>query len=69
MENKFAFRLREARIDAGLSRKQLAEKLFVSERLVCFWENGKRECNFNMLLNISNILSCSIDYLLGKINI
>ena len=64
--NKFSERVKELRLERGLSRKELAEQLFVSVRLISFWENGQRECNFDMLIKISSLFSVSIDYLLGK---
>ncbi|MBQ8444317.1 MAG: helix-turn-helix transcriptional regulator [Clostridia bacterium] len=64
--NLFSKRIRELRIEKGLTRKQLANSLLVSERLISFWENGQRECGFDMLIKISNIFEVSIDYLLGK---
>ena len=64
--NKFSERLKELRIEKGLSRKELAEKLFVSERLISFWENSQRECGFDMLIKIATLFDVSIDYLLGK---
>lgn len=66
MEVKFAQRLKELRLENGLSCKQIAEKLCVSTRLVHFWESGERECNFDMLLKLSELLNTSTDYLLGK---
>ena len=64
--NKFAERLKELRGENGLSRQQLAKMLNVSVRLLSYWENGERECNFDMLITLSKILNCSIDYLLGN---
>jgi transcriptional regulator with XRE-family HTH domain len=64
--NKFAERLRDLRIENGYSRSALAEKLNISPRLVAYWENGQRECSFDTLINISELLNTSIDYLLGK---
>ena len=64
--NKFAERLKELRIEAGKSRSVLARDLNVSERLISYWENGKRECDFEMLIRISDLFNVSIDYLLGK---
>ena len=64
--NKFAERLKDLRIENGFSRLQFAEQLKVSERLVGYWENGQRECDFDTLIAIANILSTSVDYLLGK---
>nr|MDE5601231.1 helix-turn-helix domain-containing protein [Clostridia bacterium] len=65
---KFAERLKEVRIERNLSCKQLADNLQVSVRLVNFWERGERECGFEMLLRLSELLDVSIDYLLGKTN-
>ena len=64
--NKFKDRVFELRKEKGLSRSQLAELLSVSVRLISYWENGKRECDFDMLIAISKVFDCSIDYLLGK---
>ena len=64
--NKFAERLNELRIDAGKSRAELARELNVSERLISYWENGKRECDFEMLIRLADTFAVSIDYLLGR---
>lgn len=64
--NKFKDRVFELRKEKNLSRNQLAQMLSVSVRLICYWENGKRECDFDMLIALSNIFDCTIDYLLGK---
>ncbi|MBE5742357.1 MAG: helix-turn-helix transcriptional regulator [Clostridiales bacterium] len=66
MKNKFAEQLNSLRLESGLSRSQLAEKLNVSTRLVSYWENGQRECDFDMLIKIAEIFSTSVDYLLGR---
>ena len=66
MEHKFFERLSELRMESNLSRAQLAEKLRVSVRLISYWENGQRECDFDMLLKIAEFFSVSVDYLLGR---
>jgi transcriptional regulator with XRE-family HTH domain len=48
------------------SRAELAEKLNVSVRLISYWENGRRECDFDMLIKIADLFSVSVDYLLGR---
>lgn len=63
----FSLRLAELRREAGLTRKQLAEKLNVSPRLVSYWETGGRECPFDTLIAIADLLDTSVDYLLGRI--
>lgn len=64
--NKFAERVRELRLEMGLTRQDLAKRLNISVRLLSYWENAQRECDFDTLIALSNILDCSIDYLLGK---
>ncbi|MBQ2741057.1 MAG: helix-turn-helix transcriptional regulator [Clostridia bacterium] len=54
------------RIESNLSRAQLAKQLNVSVRLISYWETGKRECDFDMLIKIADLFSVSIDYLLGR---
>ena len=66
MENKFSEQISALRVENNLSRSQLAQKLGVSVRLISYWENGKRECDFDMLIKIANLFSVSIDYLLGR---
>ncbi len=66
INNKFAERLRELRLEAGLSRQELADKLNVSVRLLSYWENGQRECNFDTLITLATLLNSTTDYLLGK---
>ncbi len=66
MKNNFSKRLIETRTEKNLSRNELADKLNVTARLICYWENGERECSFDMLIKISEVLDVSIDYLLGK---
>lgn len=64
--NKFAERLNYLREQNGISRRQLAEQLNVSVRLISYWENGQRECDFDTLLRLSDVFDASVDYLLGK---
>ena len=66
MINKFSEQFKTLRIESNLSRADLASKLNVSVRLISYWENGERECDFDMLIKISDLFSTSIDYLLGK---
>ncbi len=66
MKNSFAKQLSGLRAENNLSRAQLAEYLNVSIRLISYWENGQRECDFDMLIKIAELFSVSIDYLLGR---
>lgn len=62
--NRFRENLKEMRISAGLTQKQLAEKLGVLERTISYWESGKRECDFDTLIKIAKFFGCNIDDLL-----
>ena len=64
--NEFAERLKESRIEMGLSRKTLAEMCGASVKAISQWEVGRSECDFDMLIKLSTALDISIDYLLGK---
>jgi len=66
--NIFKDRLRELRLEKQVSRKELANFLFVSERLISYWEGGKRECSFDMLIKIAQYFGVRVDYLLGVTN-
>ena len=64
--NKFYLRLRELRAEKNITRAELAEKLHVSVRLISYWETGKRECTFDMLIAIADTFDTTVDYLLGR---
>ena len=66
MENNFAKQLYSLRVENNFTRSQLADKLNVSVRLISYWENGKRECDFDMLIKIADLFSVSVDCLLGR---
>lgn len=66
--NKFSERLKELRLELGLSRKCLADLLFVNVRTISYWELGQRECNLDQLIKLAKVFNVSVDYLLGVDN-
>lgn len=54
------------RTENGLSQKQVANDLNISQGLLSHYENGKRECNLNLLVKIADYFDVSCDYLLGR---
>ena len=62
--SKFKDNLRELRLSAHLSQNQLAKQLGVLERTVSYWENGKRECDFDTLILIAKFFGVRVDDLL-----
>lgn len=53
------------RTERGLSQKQVANDLNISQGLLSHYENGKRECNLDLLVRIAKYFDVSCDYLLG----
>ena len=60
----------ERRKALGMTQMQLAEKLYVSDRAVSKWETGKSMPDVSIMIELSNILSISVQELLmgEKIN-
>lgn len=49
----------------GISQKQLAERINLSESIVSRYISGEREPKANVLANIATALNTTSDYLLG----
>ena len=61
----FSIRLKELRMNRGLSQRELAVIFKVSTGTVGNWEVGTREPDFNTLVNLAEFFNVSTDYLLG----
>lgn len=48
-------KLKELRVNAGYTQKQLAEKMNVSQTAIALWENGSREPSFDTIKEIAEI--------------
>lgn len=63
----FKDRLREKRIDAGLTQVQLAEKAGVTARTIQNYELGNRKpSNMEVIQKIADALDTTTEYLLGS---
>lgn len=51
-------KIRQARENAGLSQKQLAEALGLDQSAVSNWETGKSEPTLHNLRRMADILGC-----------
>lgn len=56
-------RLRDVRINASLTQKQVGERLGVTSQAVCKWESGVRSPGMRDILALSEIFGCSSDFL------
>lgn len=57
-------RIKEARLNAGLTQEQAAEKIMVSRQTVSNWENGKSLPDIASILTMSDLYQISLDELL-----
>ena len=61
----FGENLKMLRKKAGLTQKQLAERLWISKATVSYYEQSLRCPSPEILIKLSNIFHVSTDYLLG----
>lgn len=61
----FAYNLKRIRTHLGYKQADLAEELHMSQQAIAKWESGKAEPSISTLRDISTLLNCSIDELLG----
>ncbi len=66
MERKFPIILAELRKSRGLSQKEAAANLGISQALLSHYEKGIRECGQGFLLKAADYYGVSCDYLLGR---
>lgn len=59
-------RLKELRLEAGLTQKELANAINTSQQNIGLYENGKRNPKREILNRISKYFNVSINYLLGN---
>lgn len=56
-------RIKAKRKAAGITQKELAEKLGIKYKAIAMWECGRRNPKITTLLKISEALGCSVMYL------
>ena len=61
----FCTRIKELRLENGLTQKQLAEKLHTTNSAVCDWEKGRTQPDLETLASVAEFFGVSADYLLG----
>lgn len=58
-------KIKTIRISKGMTQKQLADILNVSQNAIYNWENGKREIKIETLQKIADALGCGLVALMG----
>ena len=61
----FNNRLRELRMQSGLTQLQLAQRLGITKSVISFYELSERAPSPDVLIRLANIFHVSTDYLLG----
>lgn len=59
-------KLKEARKKLNLSQKEVANYLKISPSIIAGYETGYRTPSTEILIKISGLYQCSLDYLVGK---
>lgn len=62
---KWCKRIKDLRIDHDLNKKELAEKLDISERTLSRYETGECKPTIDVLIKLSLLFDVSIDYIAG----
>lgn len=64
MKGRFAYRIRQARRDSGLSQQEAAERIGVSAQYLCDIEHANRTpANWNLVENVSKVYGLNADLL------
>lgn len=64
--NIFGRKLKELRLEKGLSQQKLGEALGFCNQTISFWESGSREPDLDTLLSISHFFSVTLEELLEE---
>jgi transcriptional regulator with XRE-family HTH domain len=59
-------RLREVRKKKGLTQKQVAEHIGITQNAYSYWETGRNKIDNESLNKLADFFGVSVDYLLGR---
>lgn len=62
----FSVRLKELRLQHGLTQRELVELLGIKRNKYSDWENGKCKPNYEKLEKIADLFDVSLDWLFGR---
>jgi len=61
----FAERLKELRVEKGLSIQRLSQETKIGVASICRWENCQADVKGSQLIALAKYFGVSIDYLMG----
>lgn len=62
---KIGKRLKDLRKESGLTQKELADKINLSQNMVSSLEKGVSAMSVKTLMQLCSVFKCSADYILG----
>ena len=65
MINSIAEKIKSIRTDNGISQRELAKKLGLSNRAVSKWESGASVPELSLIMELADFFGISVDALLG----
>jgi len=65
-KSKFAVNLSKLRREKGLSQRQAAAELSISQALLSHYENDSREPRLDFVIKVCDFYSVTTDYILGR---
>ena len=65
VRKEFAYRLKDLRMEKGLTLKQLSEHIGVSFNTISRWEREERVPNIENIVALAEFFKVSADYLCG----
>ena len=63
--NKFSSRLKELRLEKGLSQEELARQVGLTHTAIGLWELNKRVPNLDAVIHLASFFKVSLDYIAG----
>jgi transcriptional regulator with XRE-family HTH domain len=66
MKKIFSERLRQLRLESGLTLSQLAERIGVIKQSVGHYETGHSLPSLPVLVRLADVFGCSLDHLVGR---
>ncbi|MCH5157425.1 MAG: helix-turn-helix transcriptional regulator [Clostridiales bacterium] len=66
LKEEIGKKLKEARIQVGLTQKEVADRLGVAQPIYQRFEKGIYECSYEQLKALCDLFDISADYLLGR---
>ena len=62
---RFQERLKELRLESGVTQEQIAKLLSMSKMAVSHWERGNSEPSIEQLKILAGFFDVTVDYLIG----